>query len=72
VIHSPAAMDGWEVRRHRKPLIHYDNRTWQIERKLPSGNGSFRYELTPWTPAGLELTGPEIRYDAAYVEQRDS
>jgi len=72
VIHSPADMDGWDVREHRKPLIHFDGRTWQLERKLPCPGDTMRYELTPWSPPHLELPGLEIRYGADYVERREA
>ena len=64
-------MDGWEVRRHRHALIRFEGRTWRVARKTVILTGAIRYELVPWSPAELELTGPEIDYGPDFVAQRD-
>jgi hypothetical protein len=70
IIETRAAM-GWEVRRHRRLLVRFDERAW-TPRCVEHGNdGSARYELEPWTPARLEIPGDEIEYGAAFVERRD-
>ncbi|MCP3977955.1 MAG: hypothetical protein GY716_01310 [bacterium] len=72
VVRSPADMDGWEVHPYRRPLIHFDDRTWRIAGKSQEGDGTFRYELRPWVPALGDVPTREIRYDADYVERRES
>jgi hypothetical protein len=72
VIHSPVDMEGWEVREHRKPLIHFEGRTWQLEKKLPCARGTIRYELIPWSPSHLELPGRELRYGEGPVGRREA
>jgi hypothetical protein len=71
VIHSPADMRDWDVREHRRPLIHFDGRTWRLDRKAPCGGDAIRYELKPWSPSHLELPGVEIRYGPDYVARRE-
>jgi hypothetical protein len=70
VIHSPVDMDRWDVVEYRKPLIHFDDRTWTLVRKDLEGSGLIRYELGRWQPAGVELHGHEIHYGLEFVEAR--
>src|SRR5262245_20507652 len=70
IIETSTAM-GWEVRRHRRLLVHFDDRAWTPLRVEHGKDGSTRYELEPWTPAALEIPGAEIEYGLAYVERRD-
>jgi len=68
---SSVDMQEWEVREHRKTLIHYDGRTWKLVRKVPCVGKRWRYELMPWTPGPMDSPGAEIEYGPEYVQTRD-
>jgi len=72
IIESPIEIEGWEVRRHRRLLVHYEGRGWTPCRIELTVQGSMRYELAPWNPAPLEIPGGAVEYGSDFVERRDS
>ncbi len=71
VIESPVDMEHWEVRTYRHTMIRFEGRGWRIVRTGTGSKNAVRYELEPWTPSPIELTGPTCDYGPAFVEQRD-
>ncbi len=64
-------MEHWEVRTYRHTMIRFQGRGWRIVRTGTGFKNAVRYELEPWTPGPMELTGPTCDYGPAFVEQRD-
>jgi hypothetical protein len=70
IVRAPREMPSWHVGKNRRTAVHFRGTRYvvvgaRIER------GEHEYTLDPWTLRANELPARDIRYDEAYVQERE-
>lgn len=75
VIHGAEPIEGFEARKYRKLSVEIDGVRCHVVEHLVHDRAAFgvraRYRLEPWPEGWNDLPLAEVRYDAAFVEDRD-